>query len=119
MVHRNYIFGQGDLLGPDASEDENDLYALGAGGRFKVTKSTSLVVDYFLNFDKIRKPGNENGFYQALGAGIEIETGGHVFTVTFTNALGILENDFIPNTTDDWGRGGFKFNFNISRNFRL
>jgi len=119
VVHRNYIFGLVNGLPADQADNRNDLYALGAGGRFKVTKSTSLVVDYFYNFDTFRKPGNDYGYYQVLGAGVEIETGGHVFTITFTNASGIIENDYIANTTDDWARGGFKFNFNISRNFRL
>lgn len=110
VVHRNYIIN---------ANDENDLYALGAGGRFKITKRTSVVLDYFYNFDEIRKPGNDFGYFSAFGAGVEIETGGHVFTIMFTNSAGIIENDFITNTTDDWGKGGYKFCFNISRNFKL
>ncbi|MEO5570579.1 MAG: DUF5777 family beta-barrel protein [Bacteroidia bacterium] len=109
LVHRNYVF--------DAN-DNNDILALGAGGRLKITRSTSLVADYFYNFDPLRKPNN-GYWYNPLGIGFEIETGGHVFTIMFTNAVGILENDFIPNTTDTWSKAGFKFSFNISRNFRL
>lgn len=110
LVHRNYVF---------YAKDNNDIFALGGGGRFKITKSTSLVLDYFYSFDENRKIDNDNGYYNALGAGVEIETGGHVFTIMFTNAAGIIENDFIPNTTDTWSKGGYKFSFNISRNFRL
>ncbi len=119
LVHRNYVFATVNGFPADPEENKNDLLALGAGGRFKITRSTSLIVDYFVNFDTYRQPGNEYGFHPVLGAGVEIETGGHVFTVTFTNAAGIIENDFIPYTTDDWLEGGFKFNFNISRNFKL
>jgi hypothetical protein len=119
LVHRNYIYGHLNDIAVSADDNKNDLYALGIGGRFRFTKSASVVIDYFHNFDRFRKPGNEYGFYQPLGAGVEIETGGHVFTVTFTNAQGIIENDYIPNTTDDWGSGGFKFNFTISRIFRI
>jgi hypothetical protein len=110
FVHRNLVF---------TTIDHNDIYALGMGGRFKITRSTSIVADYFYSFDKLRKINNDNGYYNPLGLGVEIETGGHVFTIMFTNASGIIENDFIPNTTDSWSKGGFKFSFNISRNFRL
>lgn len=110
LLHRNFIFNP---------EDKNDLMSLGFGGRFKFTRSSSVVFDYCYHFDKLRRPGNDNGYYAALGAGVEIETGGHVFTVMFTNASGIIENDFIPNTSDSWSKGGFKFSFNISRNFKL
>jgi hypothetical protein len=54
-----------------------------------------------------------------LALGIEIETGGHVFHLNFTNSSGIIENNYIPNTTDSWLKGGFKFGFNISRVFTL
>jgi hypothetical protein len=110
LIHRNYIF---------IPEDDNDLFALGAGARVRITKSFCLIADYFYNFDEFRKTNNENGFFNPLGIGIELETGGHVFTIMFTNAAGIIENEFIPNTTDSWSKGGFKFSFNISRNFRL
>ena len=110
FVHRNLVF---------TAIDHNDIFALGLGGRFKITRSTSIVADYFYNFDDLRKMSNDYGYYNPLGLGVEIETGGHVFTIMFTNASGIIENDFIPNTTDTWSKGGFKFSFNISRNFRL
>jgi hypothetical protein len=54
-----------------------------------------------------------------LGVGVEIETGGHVFHLTVTNASGIVENNFLLNTTDDWTQGGMKLGFNISRVFNL
>jgi hypothetical protein len=54
-----------------------------------------------------------------LAIGVEIETGGHVFHINFTNAAGIIENNYIPNTTDSWLKGGYKFGFNISRVFNL
>jgi hypothetical protein len=109
LIHRNFVF--------DAS-DHNDIFALGGGGRFRITRSSCFIVDYFYNFDRLRKL--DNGYwYNPLGVGAEIETGGHVFTIMFTNASGIIENDFIPNTTDSWSKGGFKLSFNISRNFKL
>lgn len=113
-VHRNYV--------PDV-KDENDFFSLGFGARLKVTKSIALVGDYFYNFSKFREDARDSDgnriFYQPLGLGIEIETGGHVFTIMATNSSGIIENECLPTTVDTWTKGGFKFSFNISRNFRL
>ncbi len=108
LVHRNFI------LNP---LDDNTLFACGFAGRIKLTKSIALVADYVYNFSELRKINNDNSFYNPLGAGIEIETGGHVFSIMWTNAAGIIESEFIPNTTDTWTKGGFRFSFNISRNF--
>ncbi|HNR18567.1 MAG TPA: DUF5777 family beta-barrel protein [Bacteroidia bacterium] len=108
-LHRNYVF---DI------EDENDFFSLGVGARVKITKRTSLVADYFYNFSQYRIDRNES-YFNPLGAGIEVETGGHVFTIMFSNSAPLIENEFLPNTTDSWSDGGFKFSFNISRNFML
>lgn len=109
MVHRNYIRNP---------KDNNDLFSLGIGGRLKLSKRFALLADYFYTSSKIREIGN--GFYfPPLGIGFEIETGGHVFHLFFTNSAGIIENHFIPNTTSAWNKGQFKFGFNISRVFGL
>jgi predicted porin len=110
LIHRNLV----DLrINP---EDKNDLASVGVGGRFKFTKSMAIIADYFYNF---RDESTGIKMYNPLSAGIEIETGGHVFSIMFTNAVGLLENDFIPNTPDSWSNGGYKFSFNISRVFKL
>jgi hypothetical protein len=106
LVHRSEV-----LRG-----DKNDLLSIGMGLRKKVTGSLSLITDYFYTPSR---PDLIINHYNALGVGIEIETGGHVFSIMFTNASGILENDYIPNTIDSWGKGGYKFSFNISRTFKL
>lgn len=109
LVHRNVIFNL---------EDKNDLFSLGVGGRFKMTKRFALLADYFYTFSDYRQ--NNSDVYSApLGVGIEIETGGHVFHIFFTNNAGIVENNFIPNTTSSWEKGEFKLGFNISRVFML
>lgn len=108
-LHRNLV------LDP---ADENDLFSLGGGVRYKITKSTSVIIDYFHNFSKYRMDRSDS-YFDPLGVGFEIETGGHVFSIMFTNSAGLLENEFLPYTTDSWAEGGFKFSFNISRNFKL
>ena len=107
--HRNY------LLNP---QDQHDLVSLGIGGRLKLTKRFALLADYFHTFSPMRQ--NNKSLYAApLGVGVEIETGGHVFHMFFTNNAGIVENAFIPNTTSSWTEGEFKFGFTISRTFAL
>jgi len=113
-VHRNYV-NQTVLHPENGSVDENDIFALGFAGRFKITKRMAFVVDYFYTFSEFRNA--DNGFYDALGLGIEIETGGHVFHINVTNSKGLIENDFIPSTTSGWGQGEYKLGFNISRVF--
>lgn len=113
LVHRNYVTN--DVNPKNGSVDENDLFSLGFGGRFKVSKRVSFVVDYFFTFSEYRT--TSNGFYDPLAIGVEIETGGHVFHINVTNSEGIIENDFIPNTRSNWGDGEYKLGFNISRVF--
>ena len=114
LVHRNYV-DQRIAHPKNGSFDENDLFALGFAGRFKVTKRMAFVIDYFLPFSDFRD--TDNGFYNPLAVGIEIETGGHVFHVNVSNSAGIIENDFITGTTDNWSDGEYKLGFNISRVF--
>jgi hypothetical protein len=115
--HRNFVVGN---INPENDAVEtNDLISIGGGMRFKLTKRFSLIADYFYTFSPYRANNTATPFYNPLAVGVEIETGGHVFHLNFTNASGIVENNFIPNTTDSWGLGGFKFGFNISRVFNI
>lgn len=116
-VHRNYIVRN---VNPDNNaEDQNGLFSIGIAGRVKVTNWLSVVGDYFYTFSKYRDKNSANPHYMPLGLGIEIETGGHVFHINLTNSPGIIENDYIPNTTDAWINGDIKLGFNIARVFYL
>lgn len=115
-VHRNFIKQQ--LNTKNGAEDKNGLFALGVGGRLKLSKRFALVADYFYNFSKFQQD-NPAGFYNSLSAGIEIETGGHVFHINFSNAPAILESSMLTTTQDTWMKGQIKLGFNISRWFVL
>lgn len=110
VVHRNFVTN---------GSDENTVYAIGIGGRMKITHSTALIVDYMYNLGSYRAINNNNGYYNTLGAGVEFETGGHVFSMMFTNAAAIIESQYVTHTMETWTKGGFRFSFNISRTFRL
>jgi hypothetical protein len=97
------------------------MFSLGAGARIKLTRRFAIIADYFYNFSKFRM--NEvdvNGnslYFDPLSLGVEIETGGHVFTINFTNSTGLLENCFLPFTRSNCLDGQFRLGFNIARNF--
>jgi hypothetical protein len=103
--------------------DENDTYSLGAAARLKISKRMALIADYFYVFKSksSRDFFKTNGlsFYNPLGLGLEIETGGHIFQITFMNSTALLENQFIPYTTTTWTKGQFRWGFSISRTFAL
>ncbi|GAB3854335.1 DUF5777 family beta-barrel protein [Hymenobacter terrigena] len=106
LVHRNYV----PLAGM-----QNDVYSIGGGLRQKLTKRIALTADYFYVL-----PGYAaDNFRNALGAGFDIETGGHVFQLHVTNAQGMTEKFFIPQTTGDFFNGDIYFGFTVARNFTV
>lgn len=104
-VHRNLV---------QLSTQENDIGGLGVGSRLKLTKRIALMIDYFY----VPKRGSDE-FISPLSVGFDIETGGHVFQLHFTNALGMNERAFIADTAGKWDKGDIHFGFNISRVFTL
>lgn len=104
-------------------DGEHDLFAIGIGGRLKVSRRMALVMDYFLPFrstaSKERYEDAIAALYNPLGVGLEIETGGHVFNLNFTNATAIQEMQYIPETTSSWRKGQFRWGFTLSRRFSL
>ena len=86
---------------------------LGFGGRYKLLKRLSFNLDYAYNFSK-----NSNSlYYNPLTMGIDIETGGHVFQLLFTNSRASNDSSFLTETTGDWTQGQISFGFNIVRVF--
>ena len=102
-----------------AKDDERTMFSTGIAGRYKFTKRFGVVADYYFINSDYRKNNPNTAFYNPLGLGIEIETGGHVFTMNFANAKAIAENNFLPNSTSSWGKGQYRFGFTISRMFTL
>lgn len=93
----------------------NNLMSLGMAGRFKITKSMALLLEYTLRInDKANSPAQD-----AFGLCVEFETGGHVFQLVFTNTLGMVERQFMAETTEDFFDGDIHFGFNITRAFQL
>jgi hypothetical protein len=97
-------------------EDKNDVFAIGAGGRLKITKRMSINAEYnYLLPNQVQS----TKVYNSLSLGVDFETGGHVFQLVFSNAQGMIEPYYLAKTTDSWGKGGIYFGFNISRVFNF
>jgi hypothetical protein len=114
-IHRNYVKQR--INKNDLSEDPNGLFSCGIGARVKLTKRMCLIGDYFYNFSPFYV--NNDVAHNPLSFGVELETGGHVFSLFFTNAGGLIENNYLVNTSDSWTKGQVKFGFSISRVFAL
>lgn len=107
LVHRNLV-GQSNC---------NDVIALGVAGRYKLSSWVAVSFEYYPIMSNIRDIGTE--YYNPFGIGFDIETGGHVFQLHFTNSISMVEPGFIGETTGDWFKGDIHLGFNISRVFTL
>lgn len=101
--------------------EPNDIFALGAGGRIKLSKRVSFNAEYYhilpiaIEGYGYRLSGTKN----SLAIGFDIETGGHVFQLHFTNSTGMTEKTFITETVGDFFKGDIHFGFNVSRVFTI
>ena len=106
MVHFNVV---------DKITDKNDCFIVGAVTRFKITKRQAITLEYA---HRLNKYTNEK-LYDSFGIGYDLETGGHVFQMHFTNSFGLTEDQFYMNTNTSWENWGIRLGFNISRVFSL
>ncbi len=107
LVHRNLVV---------TVDEPNDLLNIGAAGRYKLTRRIALNAEYFY---VLPDQGPREMFYNSVSMGFDIETGGHVFQLHFTNSTGMFERSFITETTSNFWDGEIHYGFNISRVFTL
>ncbi|MGE8433869.1 DUF5777 family beta-barrel protein [Chryseobacterium joostei] len=91
-------------------EDKNQFLA-GVGGRYKISKRVSVNAEYFVNFD------NHSFYKNPLSLGVDIETGGHIFQLLFTNSQINSDIGYLTNASGNWGKGHIFFGFNLYRVF--
>ncbi len=106
FVHKNTV---------DKTIETNDTYAMGFAGRLKVSRSVALTSEYYHRFN-VR---SVNPYYNSIGFGIDIETGGHVFQLIITNTRGLTERAFITETQGDILNGDLSLGFNVTRAFQV
>ncbi|MFC0774157.1 DUF5777 family beta-barrel protein [Terrimonas alba] len=106
VVHKNLI---------QLAADSNNIYSVGVGGRLRLSRRIAFTWDYFY----VLNPLTDNAYENPLSVGFDIETGGHVFQLHFSNSTGMNERAFITETTGKWGKGEVRFGFNLSRVFQI
>ncbi|MBD0851119.1 DUF5777 family beta-barrel protein [Maribacter arenosus] len=98
----------------------NDVVALSAGGRYKISEQTAIMVDYShpfvhhlndVEFDIDPQPGFSLGF--------EFSTSGHAFQLFISNLNGIVPQKNYVKNPNDFFYGDFLFGFNITRNYNF
>lgn len=105
VVHRNLV---------PTRDIPNDVFAMGVGGRVKLSNRVATTFDYFYVL-----PGQLPNHRNSLSVGFDIETGGHVFQLHFTNSRGLNERQFITGQNGSWTDGDIHFGFNLSRVFTI
>ncbi len=100
---------------PNIPGIETHFFNLAGAAKLKVTNHMSVLVDYAHPFSAFRT--SAHGFHDPLGFGIEIETGGHVFTLNITNANAIDPINYLSNTQESFSKGQYRIGFTISRIF--
>ena len=106
VIHRNL---------KEPTDKSNDVIAVEGGGRIKVSKRVSINADYTYRLPAYQ----DNPYHNSFSVGVDIETGGHVFQLHFTNSQGMIEEMFVARTTGQWSNGDIFYGFNISRQFAL
>ena len=104
FFHDNYV---------QQNNQDNSQFAIGIGARHKLTKRLSINADYGWHLNRAKN----SPFKNPLSIGIDLETGGHVFQMHFSNAQAMITNGFLGQATGDWSDGNIYFGFNLSRAF--
>jgi Membrane bound beta barrel domain (DUF5777) len=106
LLHRNLV---------RTKTESNDVLSLGVAIRQKLNKRIAINAEYvYVLPDQLA-----DGYRNSLSIGFDIETGGHVFQLHFTNSTSMIEKGYIGETVGDWTNGGVHFGFNVSRVFTL
>ncbi len=105
-IHRNFVF---------EANSKNTVFSIGGAGRFQVSKSIAINLEYFyLLPDQI-----DLDVTNSAGLGIEFETRGHIFQLNFTNSTGLIAPLYVADTKGEIFNGDIHFGFNITRDFKI
>ncbi len=111
MVHQNLV---------ETKAQSHDIYALGLGASVKISRSARFNFEYIPRLNaRNEKKLDGTQYYDAFAFGLDVETGGHVFQLHFTNGAGLIEQQFITQNTNKLALNTLRFGFNLSRVFSL
>ena len=93
-------------------EQENNII-LGLASSYRITNRLAFNIEYSANLDR----PEISPFNDVLSFGIDIETGGHVFQLLFSNTQTIDNVSVMTDAEGSWRDGKIYFGFNILRVF--
>ncbi|WP_163407715.1 DUF5777 family beta-barrel protein [Flavobacterium ajazii] len=98
----------------DALEQQNVFSAAG-GLRYKIAKRMSVNLEYAARV--ITEEKDIDPYHNPLTVGLDIETGGHVFQLVFSNSQPMNDVAVFSTASGDWTKGKIYFGFNMYRSF--
>jgi len=99
----------------DALLDQESIFLVGTAARCKLSKRLSANIEYAA---RLNLPEDVTSVYHnPLTVGLDIETGGHVFQLVFSNSQPMNDVAVFSNAGGDWSKGSLYFGFNIYRVF--
>ena len=93
-------------------EQENNII-LGLASSYRITNRLAFNIEYSANLDR----PDISPYNDVLSFGIDIETGGHVFQLLFSNTQTIDNVSVMTDAEGSWKDGKIYFGFNILRVF--
>ncbi len=109
----NPIWVHKNLYDAQPGTEKKDQMLIAGGGRCKLSKRISFNLEYAY---RISEPEKEM-YHNPLTAGFDIETGGHVFQLVFSNSQAMNDVAYFTNGTGKWNGGSLYFGFNLYRVF--
>lgn len=107
-IHRNLT---------NEKTEPNDIYSIGMGGRYLFSRSMSVNAEYYYTIPTFDSHTNTNDMFTI---GFDLETGGHVFQLYFTNAFVLHPGKFAINQNGDFfNKRDIHFGFSMLRTFNL
>jgi len=103
LLHQNLV---------PTADIPNTLLLLGVGGRVMVSKRVGITGEYYYS-SQHQLEGNNS-----MGLGVDIDTGGHVFQLHFTNSAAMTPSGFLPPVQGNFFDGDIHLGFNVFRSFQ-
>ena len=93
--------------------EQEDNLILGVASSYRISNRLAFNIEYSSNLDR----PEISPFSDVLSFGIDIETGGHVFQLLFSNTQTIDDVSVMTDAEGSWKNGEIYFGFNILRVF--
>jgi hypothetical protein len=105
-------FVRNNMVYPSQPGNEQQFFALQGAARIRLNNHMGVLLDYAHSFRSTNLNSED-----PIGVGLEMETGGHVFTINVTNSNSISEINYLSNTQYRFSQGQYRIGFTISRMF--